>query len=217
MHRGQVPVVRRRSEREVEREEGVMPKGKTKPGFIRPMLCKTVPELPGGNEWMYEVKWGGQRAIVVKDGAQVRVFAENGNQLDYPHIEKTVREVSPESAVIDGEIIGLTREGKRCEPRPDCRMKLYAFDLLHINGRDLTTEPIERRKSKLCTATMDSDLLFCPSLECAPGLLLEEVQRLALQGVVAKRKGSFYEPGKCTGAWANLQVKKLSKRKRSSK
>ena len=101
------------------------------------MLCKTVAELPGGNEWIYEVKWGGQRAIVVKDGAQVRVFAENGNRLAYPEIEKTVGDVAPESAVIDGEIIGLTRDGKRCEPSPDCHLKLHAFDLIHINGRDL--------------------------------------------------------------------------------
>src|SRR5688572_7613910 len=130
-----------------------MGKGKTKPGFIRPMLCKAVAELPKGDEWIYEVKWGGRRSIIVKDGSQVRVFAENGNRLDYPEIAKTVREVSSESAVIDGEIIGLTRDGKQCEPHPDCHLKLYAFDLLHINGRDLTGEPIERRKSKLCNAT----------------------------------------------------------------
>jgi bifunctional non-homologous end joining protein LigD len=178
------------------------------------MLCKTVEELPRGNEWVYEVKWGGQRTIVVKEGAQVTVFGEKGNRLDYPEIEETVREVSPQSAVIDGEIIGLTRDGQRCEPHPDCDLKLYAFDLMHINGRDLTSEPIERRKSKLCTATIDSDLLFNPSLECEPGQLVEEVRRLSLQGVVAKRKGSPYEPGKCSGAWANLRVRKLTGRKR---
>lgn len=189
-----------------------MGKGKTKPRFIRPMLWKAVAELPTGNEWIYEVKWGGRRSIVVKDRSQVRVFAENGHRLNYPEIEKTVRETSPESAVIDGEIIGLTRDGKRCEPRPDCHLKLYAFDLLHINGRDLTHEPIERRKGKLCTATMDSDLLFSPSLECEPSLLVEEVRRLSLQGVVAKRKGSLYEAGECSGAWASLPLRKSPKR-----
>jgi bifunctional non-homologous end joining protein LigD len=190
-----------------------MGKGKTKPGFIRPMLWKAVAELPTGNEWVYEVKWGGRRSIVVKDGPQVRVFAENGRRLNYPEIEKTVRKVSTESAVIDGEIIGLTRDGKRCEPRPDCHLKLYAFDLLHINGRDLTGEPIERRKGRLCTATLDSELLFSPSLECEPDLLVEEVRRLSLQGVVAKRKGSLYEAGECSGAWANLPLRKSPKRK----
>jgi len=191
-----------------------MGKGKTKPGFIRPMLCRAVAELPTGNEWIYEVKWGGQRTIVVKEGSQVRVFAGNGRRLDYPDIEKTVREVSPESAVIDGEIIGLTRDGRRCDPHPDCHLKLYAFDLMHINGRDLTAQPIEQRKGKLCTATIDSDLLFSPSLDCEPGQLVEEVRRLSLQGVVAKRKGSLYEPGECSGAWANLPLRDISGRKR---
>ena len=192
-----------------------MAKGRTKPGFIRPMLCKAVAELPRGNEWVYEVKWGGRRSIVVKDGSQVRVFGENGSPLNYPEIEKTVREVSPESAVIDGEIIGLTRDGQRCEPRPDCHLKLYAFDLIHLNGRDLTHEPIERRKAKLCTATIDSDLLFSPSLDCEPGPLVEEVRRLSLQGVVAKRKGSLYESGECSGAWTTFSLKKSPKRKRA--
>jgi bifunctional non-homologous end joining protein LigD len=192
-----------------------MGKGKTKPGFIRPMLWKAVAELPMGNEWLYEVKWGGQRSIVVKDGSQVRVFAENGKRLDYPEIEKTVRKVSPDSAVIDGEIIGLTRDGRQCEPHPDCHLKLYTFDLLHVNGRNLTGEPIERRKGKLCTATIDSELLFSPSLECEPGPLVEEVRRLSLEGVVAKRRGSLYEPGECSGAWANLPLRKPPGRKRA--
>jgi bifunctional non-homologous end joining protein LigD len=178
------------------------------------MLCKTVTELPRGNEWIYEVRWGGRRSIVVKQGTQVRVFAANGARLDYPEIEKTVRQAFPQSAVIDGEIIGLTRDGQRCEPNPDCHLRLYAFDLMHINGRDLTREPIERRKNKLCTVTIDSELLFRPSLECEPGQLIEEVRRLSLPGVVAKRKGSVYEPGKCSGAWANLRFRNLPGRKR---
>ena len=181
------------------------------------MLCKAVAELPGGNDWIYEVRWGGQRSIVVKDGSQVRVFAENGNRLDYPEIEKTVREVSPESAVIDGEIIGLTPDGKRCEPHPDCHWKLCAFDLMHINGRNLTGEPIERRKGRLCAVTIDSELLFSPSLECEPGPLVEEARRLSLQGVTAKRKGSPYEPGECSGAWANLPLRKPPPRKRAKR
>ena len=85
---------------------------------------------------------------------------------------------------------------------------------MHINGRDLTGEPIERRKSKLCTVAINSQLLFRPSLECEPEQLVEEVQRLALHGVVAKRKGSLYEPGKCSGAWANLRLRNLLGRKR---
>ena len=188
---------------------------KTKAGFIRPMLSKAVVELPTGNEWIYEVKWGGQRTRVVKEGSQVRVFAESGKRLDYPDIEKTVREVSTESAVIDGEIIGLTRDGRQCEPHPDCQLRLSAFDLMPLNGRDLTTQPIEQRKGKLCTATIDSDLLFSPSLDCEPGQLVEEVRRLSLQGVMAKRKGSLYEPGECSGAWANLPLRKPPGRKRS--
>lgn len=169
------------------------------PAFIRPMLCKSVAELPTGNEWLYEVKRGGQRSIVVKDGKRVKLFAEDGNRLDYPQIEATVRSVPQDAAIIDGEIVVLEADGAAQSKETD--VQLCAFDLLHLDGRDLTREPIERRKSKLCMATLDTTLLFSPSLTCEPHQLVEEVRSLSLEAVVAKRKGSIYEPGQLTGDW----------------
>lgn len=70
----------------------------------------------------------------------------------------------------------------------------------------MTGEPIEKRKERLCSLTLDSPILFCPSLECEPEFLIEEVKRLALEAVIAKRKGSTYEAGACSGAWVQLNV-----------
>jgi len=182
------------------------------------MMCKSVKELPRGNEWLYEVKRGGQRSIAVKDGRQVKLFTEDGERMDYPEIEQTIRQVHPESAVVDGEIIALNAEGKQCCPHEaDCEFQLYAWDLLHLNGRDLLDQPIERRKAQLCTATLDSDLLFSPSLSCEPDQLVEAVNRLSLEGVLAKQKGSIYEPGQCTGAWLKLRVTKPDRSSRASR
>ncbi len=180
----------------------------TVPTFIRPMLCKAVGELPRGHEWVYEVKRGGKRTIAVKDHRRVKLFHENGLRLECPEVEQTVREIPVDSAVIDGEIISLNA---RAAPDPGHEEesdppRLYAWDLLHLNGRDLTSQPVERRKQQLCTMTMDSALLFSPSLDCGPEELLEEVKRLSLEGVVAKRKGSTYEPGRCTGTWVKVHA-----------
>ena len=190
-----------------------------RPGFIRPMLCRSVRELPRGNEWLYEVKRGGQRGIVVKDGRQVTVFAEDGRALEFPDIEQAVRKANPESAVLDGEIIALDAAGRQCDPREasECHFQLYAWDLLHLDGRDLIDQPIERRKAQLCMATLDSGLLFSPSLNCEPDQLMEEVSSLSLEGVLAKRKGSVYEPGQRTGAWVRLRVKDRVHRLRTNR
>jgi bifunctional non-homologous end joining protein LigD len=187
--------------------------GKKGPAFVRPMLCKSVAELPTGNEWLYEVKRGGRRSIAVKDGRRVKVFAADGKRLDCPDIEEAVRRVNRETAVIDGEIVAFGSQGEACDTDGECRLQLCAFDLLHLDGKDLIHEPIERRKSKLCTATLDSSVLYCPSLRCAPNQLLEEIRQLSLEGVIAKRKGSLYEPGQSTGAWVNLRVSKCRPRK----
>ena len=184
-------------------------KGKVRkvPTFIRPMLCKSVGELPAGHEWVYEVKRGGKRTIAVKDNRRVKLFREDGQRVECPPVEETVRAIPAESAVIDGEIISLDPRAATYDASDGEELaQLFAWDLLHLNGRDLTAEPVERRKRQLCTVALDSALLFSPSLDCAPQQLLEAVKRLSLEGVVAKRKGSVYEPGRCTGTWVKVQV-----------
>ena len=185
-------------------------KSKTVPGFIRPMVSKTVAELPTGGDWVYEVKRGGQRTIAVKDGRRVKLYDEHGHRLECPSVEEKLRHVPLETVVIDGEIISIGRDSNDsddADPRQDDgQWQLFAWDLLHLNGKDMTTQPVEQRKQRLCSLTLDSDVLFSPSLNCEPAQLLEEVGRLSLEGVVAKRKGSFYESGKCTGSWMRLPV-----------
>jgi bifunctional non-homologous end joining protein LigD len=179
------------------------------PGFVRPMRSKTVAELPTGNEWVYEVKRGGKRTIAVKDGRCVKLFGEDGQPLNCPSVEEMLRRAPFQRAVIDGEIISVAGQPSDSgeNNRNDRTLQLFAWDLLHLNGQDLTAEPVERRKGRLCTMTMDSNVLFSPSLQCEPTQLLEEVGRLSLEGVVAKRKGSTYEPGKCSGSWITLRAK----------
>ena len=179
--------------------------------FIAPMLCKPVQTLPERGGWFYEVKRNGYPALAVKDGAKVALFSGDGKSLDYPEAEKAVRRLKATSAVIDCEIITLNSEDKACfealdTTRRGSTIRLYAFDLLHLNGRDLLHEPIERRKERLCTITLDSALLFSPSLNCEPEMLIEHVAQLSLEGVIAKRRGSTYEPGKCSGAWMKMRV-----------
>ena len=181
------------------------------PRFIAPMLCTRTPILPHRQSWFYEVKRDGRRALAVKDGTNVSLYSRNGGTLDCPEAVTVLRKLDEGRVVIDCEIIALPQEEKGGHARGsqpgDCAIHLYAFDLLHLNGRDLTGEPIEYRKHRLCTLTLDTSLLFSPSLDCEPEMLVEEVARLGLPGIIAKRRGSVYESGKNDGSWVTKPVK----------
>jgi bifunctional non-homologous end joining protein LigD len=110
-----------------------------RPRFIAPMLCRQIKTLPHGDDWFYEVKHDGLRALAVKDGAKVTLFARDGKRLDYPEASDAVRKLHAGRAVIDCEIIALDKRGKSCfaalgSNGGDCTIRLYAFDLLHLNG-----------------------------------------------------------------------------------
>ena len=181
------------------------------PRFIAPMRCTRASVLPHRQSWFYEVKRDGRRALAVKDRAKVTLYSPNGDRLDCPPAADAVRKLNAVRAVIDCEIIALAQKGTGAHApgsKPgECAIRLYAFDLLHLNGRDLTREPIEYRKDRLCTLTLDTSLLFSPSLDCEPDMLVEQVAQLGLPGIIAKRRGSAYQPGKNDGSWVTRRVK----------
>jgi len=175
------------------------------------MLCTRAPVLPHRQSWFYEVKRDGHRALAVKDRAKVTLYSPSGDKLDCPPAVDAVRKLNAVRAVIDCEVIALAQDGTGGHApgsKPVERaIRLYTFDLLHLNGRDLTREPIEYRKDRLCTLTLDTPLLFSPSLDCEPDMLVEEVARLGLPGIIAKRRGSVYQSGKSDGSWVTRRVK----------
>lgn len=176
------------------------------------MLCTRAPVLPHRHDWFYEVKRNGRRALAVKDRAKVTFYSHDGGTFDCPAAVEAVRKLNAGCAVIDCEIIALAHEeqkdvGASNSKLAECTIHLYAFDLLHLNGRDLTQQTIEYRKHRLCTLTMNSGVLFSPSLECEPDMLVAEVARLGLPGIIAKRRGSVYQSGKNDGSWVTRRVK----------
>jgi bifunctional non-homologous end joining protein LigD len=182
-----------------------------RPRFVAPMLSKRIQTLPKRDAWFYEVRRPGHRALVVKEDGGVRLYSPNGNVLDCPDVVGAVRKLDARSAVMDCQLIALDERGQcRFEPlglkRNTHTVHLCAFDLLHLNGRDLTNEPIERRKQRLCTITLDTPVIFSPSLDCDPDMLIEQVAELSLAGIIAKRRGSTYEAGKRGGNWVTLQL-----------
>jgi bifunctional non-homologous end joining protein LigD len=182
--------------------------------FVPPMLLEPAEKLPEGNDWLYELKWDGFRCIATKHGNNVRLWSRNGNSLGdkFPEVVDAILRLPVFSATLDGEIVALDYEGRPCFQRlqngcrEDCHICFYAFDLLHVDGKDTGQWPLHARKETLGEVVRGSGVRLSAFLEGSPKLLLREIARRKLEGLVAKRRDSVYEPGKRSGAWRKFRV-----------
>jgi DNA ligase D-like protein (predicted ligase) len=177
------------------------------------MMAVPAATLPDGAEWSYEVKWDGYRAEAVKDGATVWLASRNLKNItrQFPAVAAAAARVRAQSAVLDGEIVALDADG-----RPSFQalhnwsieglsLVYYAFDLLHLNGRDLTRRPLDERRAALREVVAGSGVLLSEPLSGTPEQIAAAVRRLGLEGVVAKRRRSTYAAGRRSEAWIKVR------------
>src|SRR6266850_7942546 len=140
------------------------------------MMATRAAALPSGDEWSYEVKWDGYRAEAVKNGPAVSLASRNLKNItrQFPNVANTASRVHAKSAVLDGEIVALDAEG-----RPSFQalhnwsleglsLVYYAFDLLHLDGRDLIRQPLDDRRAALRDVVEGSGVLLSEPLPGAP-------------------------------------------------
>jgi bifunctional non-homologous end joining protein LigD len=183
------------------------------------MLAVSAATLPAGAEWSYEVKWDGYRAQGVKNGTAVSLASRNLKNItrQFPGVAQAVSRVPAKSAVIDGEVVALDAEGRPSfqalhhSTTAGLTVVFYAFDLLHLNGKDLTRAPLDDRRAALrqiVNATGDPALLLSEPLPGTPEQIASAVRRLGLEGVVAKRRRSAYAAGRRSDAWVKVRFAK---------
>jgi DNA ligase D-like protein (predicted ligase) len=190
----------------------VLPKRRAE--FIEPMECTLVPALPQSSDWTYEVKLDGYRAIGVKTNGETILYSRNHKNFNkrFPQIAEALHDL-PADTVIDGEVVALDDSG-----RPDfhglqhftataSRIRYFAFDLLVLNGRDLTKLPLTERRRLLAGIKIRSSWIrVSEQFDISADQMLAAVRQQGLEGVIAKRKDSLYEPGKRTGSWSKFRV-----------
>jgi bifunctional non-homologous end joining protein LigD len=191
--------------------------------FIEPMVAKPVKNLPEGGEWIYEIKLGGYRCIAVKNDDGMKLFSRDKKPLSsrFPTVARALARLDPDT-VIDGEIVALDKSGRpsfnRLQKLHDSKehIRYYAFDLLIYRGKSLLGVPLETRRTLLAAAlapAVDS-IRMSEDFPDSPQEIAAAAKKLGLEGVVAKKKGSGYEPGRRSGAWVE---KKLMTRNGNSK
>jgi bifunctional non-homologous end joining protein LigD len=178
------------------------------------MMATRAASLPSGADWSYEVKWDGYRAQGVKNAGVVSLASRNLKDItrQFPTIASAVSRIRAESALVDGEIVALDAGG-----RPSFQalhhwsleglsLVYYAFDLLHLNGRDLTKRPLDERRAALReVADGSAPLLISDPLPGTPQQIADAIRRLGLEGVVAKKRRSTYTPGRRSDAWLKVR------------
>ena len=176
-------------------------------------MAVSAATLPSGPDWTYEVKWDGYRAEVVKRGSTVALASRNLKNItkQFPSVAAAGAALDATDAVVDGEIVALDAAGRPSfqalhhAELEGLSIVFYAFDLLHVDGRDLTREPLESRRAALRKVVKGSPVLLSDALPGTADEIAQAVRQLGLEGVVAKRRRSIYTAGRRSDSWVKVR------------
>jgi bifunctional non-homologous end joining protein LigD len=197
------------------------------PSLIRPMLA-TPGTLPSPDEearWAFEMKWDGVRAMVYLDGSRVRVLTRNDREVasTYPELVGLGEALGGVDAVLDGEIVAFDPRGRPSfgdlqarmhVQRPSAALRaqvpvtFLAFDVCFLGDESLVRRPYVERRAVLEELDLNGNRWATPPVFDGDGAAaLAASQSQDLEGVLAKRRDSIYEPGKRSRSW--VKVKRL--------
>jgi bifunctional non-homologous end joining protein LigD len=196
------------------------------PEHVVPMLARLSTLPPDDDRYGYEIKWDGVRAIAyVHENGETRLESRNLNDVtrQYPEAAAVGEALTGHSAVLDGEVVAFDEHGRPSFERLQGRMHLtgsaaidartrstpivyIVFDLLHLDGHSLLRLPYTERRERLEQLDLNGRSWRTPAYHAGEGAaLLDASARQGLEGVMAKRLDSPYEPGRRPGTW--LKVK----------
>jgi bifunctional non-homologous end joining protein LigD len=188
----------------------------------------TAGDLPVGEGWAYEIKWDGMRLVTEVEPAGVRAWSTRGRQVEvaFPELASLAGALAPLEATLDGEVVALDDTGRPSFERLQQRMHVASeveaarraaeqpvayvvFDLLHLDGHDLTGRPWHERRRLLDRLGED----LPPGVDVAPvyddgPALLAAADARGLEGVVAKWRDAPYLPGERTRRWVKVKVRR---------
>jgi DNA ligase D-like protein (predicted ligase) len=182
--------------------------------FVEPMECLPVTSLPEGQEWSYETKLDGFRLEAVKKKGETTLYSRHGNILNrkFPYIA-TALEGLPDDTILDGEVVALDEQGRsdfnllQNFRSAESKIHYYVFDVLALKGKDVSMLPLTERRRILDKALKRNNHISTSPAEAGSSeKILTFVRQHGLEGVVAKRLNSSYEPGKRSGAWCKYRI-----------
>ena len=179
------------------------------------MSATLVKEVPRGDEWLFEVKWDGYRAISYVAGSEVEMRSRRGNDFT-EKFERVAKEIpkalKTPDCVLDGEVCALDDVGRASfsemqQLKPSTPLVYYVFDLLEVDGKPSSTCPWRSGVpgSRNCS-TGGTAPSACPRSSTTASPLYRAAKEQRLEGIVAKRVGSAYAVGKRTRDWLKIKA-----------
>lgn len=189
----------------------------TFPPVLSPMLASVADRMFDDPDWIYEVKWDGYRAVGGINKNKTLLLSRNGQSFEqrfYP-VFNALKEWKI-NIVLDGEIVALNSKGlpdfntlQNWHSEQDGELRYYIFDLLWLDGRDITGLPLYERKVLLDSVLPSGHPLLQASIT-APGSatkFFRTISEAGLEGLMAKRADSRYRPGLRTRAWLKIKTR----------
>lgn len=203
------------------------------PEGLRPMR-PTRGSLPREGSWSYEVDWGGLRVLVAVLGGRLHIEDAGGADVTgrFPELRGLSLQLGSRQVLLDGQVVVLGTEGRPDDAGLAARtsagkpgrallrshpVQLLVGDLLHVEGRTVLAESYQDRR-----AALDGLDLHGPNWQVAPSFtddgaaVLDAARTQGLPGIIAKARGSCYEPGKRSRKWISVPVSKQSRKSRST-
>jgi bifunctional non-homologous end joining protein LigD len=195
------------------------------PGGIMPMLAITGTLPADDAAHAYEVKWDGVRALLSVEGGRISIVGRKGNDITprYPELGPLGRAVGSREVILDGEVVALDDSGRPSFQRLQARMHVESesvirrrmseipaaymiFDLLWLDGHSLMDRPYTERRARLDELALAGPSWQTPGFHVGDGAALLDVSAAqGLEGIVAKRADSIYEPGRRSRAWIKIK------------
>jgi bifunctional non-homologous end joining protein LigD len=195
------------------------------PTRLEPMLATPLANPPTDDGWAYEIKWDGIRALGYVAGGGLKLSARRGSDhtAKYPELAAFAEALGGRDAILDGEIVAFDDEGRPRFQLLQRRMGLtteatirrravetpatyVVFDVLWLDGESMLERPYEERLEVLDGLELDGPHWRAPRNHVGDGAALWQlVQDRDLEGIVAKRLGSPYRPGKRSREWAKVR------------
>ena len=194
------------------------------PGYLLPQfrpfqLCTLTDDIPVGSDWLFEMKFDGYRAQVAISGSKVVVYTRNGHDWtrQFKVILPPLQALTKGSALIDGEIVAIDREGRtnfsmlKTGIAAGMPLMFYAFDLLELNGDDLSNRPLLQRKEQLESLLGPREpgdsLQFSAHIVDRGKMVFDAMCEGGHEGIIAKRADSRYI-GDRTASWLKIKCTK---------
>lgn len=196
------------------------------PTEISPMLATSIDKPFDGDDWLFEIKWDGYRAVAFIENGKARLVSRNQNELTsrYPELKRLPVSVKARTAILDGEVVALDDQGRpsfslmqqRTGFRPGGHrgpvnaavpVLYYAFDLLYLDGYDLRRLPLEERKKKLLGVLIPGETVrFSDHYEREGKALFEIAREKGLEGILAKKRDSAYQERR-SSEWLKIKIR----------